>query len=153
MRWRATRAQPGRGPSASREPVQRGFTLVELLIAVAVLALLVKLAMPSYVSHIQRGSRIAAQTELLELAGLQEKVYLNSNAFSSSVTGNYNGTSSGGLGVSTGKTRDGRYTLSVTVGTDSFTLKAEPVAGSSQDDDGTLTINAQGTRTWGSKTW
>jgi type IV pilus assembly protein PilE len=123
------------------------------MITVAVLGLLVTLAMPSYLGQIKRSSRTAAQTELVELAGLQEKVYLNSTAFSNSVTGNYNGTSTGGLGVTSGKTRDGRYTLTVSVSTDTFTLTAEPVAGSSQAGDGNLTINAQGTRTWGTKTW
>ena len=132
---------------------RRGFTLIELMIAVALVAILVAVALPSYREYIKRSSRGAAQSELVELAAVQEKIFLNSNAYASSVTAAYTGSSTGGLGATTGLSRDSRYSLSTTVNGASFTLIATPAAGSTQADDGNLSIDAQGQRAWGSRTW
>ena len=132
---------------------QSGFTLIELMITVAVIAILAAIAIPSYAQYTIRSSRQAAQAELVVMASIQEKIYLNSNAYASSVSTAYNGSSTGGLGVATGNSRDGKYTFSVTVASATYTLTATPVVGSSQSADGALTINAAENRTWGSNTW
>ncbi len=139
--------------SANRRRAVGGFTLIEMLIVVSLITILMTIAVPSYLEYVKRSSREAAQAELTELAGTQEKILLNSNAFSASVTAAYNGTSAGGLGVPSGTTRDRRYLLSVAVTGGTYTLTATPAAGSSQATDGTLTLNSEGQRTWGSKTW
>ena len=131
----------------------RGFTLVELLIALAIVAILVRIAFPSYQAYIVRSSRQSAQSELIALANAQEKIFLNSNAYATSVTGAYTGQSSGGLGVTSGKSKDNRYTYSVAATATTFTLTATPVSGTPQAGDGNLTITETGQRTWGSKTW
>lgn len=130
-----------------------GFTLIEMMITVVVIAILAAVALPGYQNYVKRSSREAAQAELVELAGVQEKIYLNSNAYTDKVSAAYNGSSAGGLGASTGKTRDGRYTLTVAVNGASYTITATPVSGSTQAGDGNLTISSDGSRTWGSKTW
>ena len=89
----------------------RGFTLIELLIALAIVAILVRIAFPSYQAYIVRSSRQSAQSELIALANAQEKIFLNSNAYTSSVTSAYTGQSTGGLGVTSGKSKDDRYTI------------------------------------------
>lgn len=132
---------------------QSGFTLIELMITVAVIGVLAAIAIPSYAQYAIRSSRQAVQAELVVMASIQEKIYLNSNAYAPSITTAYNGSSTGGLGVTSGKSRDGRYTFSVTVASATYTLTATPVVGSSQSADGALTINASENRTWGSKTW
>jgi len=138
----------------------RGFTLIELLIAMAIVAILVRIAFPSYQAYIVRSSRQAAQAELVALANSQEKIYLNSSAYASSVTANYTGQSGGGLGVAAtttcataGRSKDCRYTFSVAATATTFTLTGTPVAGTPQEADGNLTITEAGQRTWGSKTW
>jgi type IV pilus assembly protein PilE len=131
----------------------RGFTLIELVVTVAIVAILAAIALPSYRGYVTRGSREAVQSELVELAGVQEKIFLNSNAYTNSVTSAYTGASTGGLGVTTGRSRDTRYTLSATVAGASFTLTATPVTGSTQASDGNISIDSQGQRLWGSKTW
>jgi type IV pilus assembly protein PilE len=131
----------------------RGFTLVELLIALAIVAILVRIAFPSYQSYIVRSSRQSAQSELVALANAQEKIFLNSNAYTSSVTGAYTGQSTGGLGVTSGESKDNRYTYSVAATATTFTLTATPVSGTPQAGDGNLTITESGLRTWGSKSW
>jgi len=143
--------------------LQRGFTLVELMIVVAVVGILAAVALPSYRNYVVRAARVEAQAELLELASLQEKIFLNSNSYTVSVTGAYNGTSAGGLGRTSGTTKDGRYTISVVdgcatlaavVGTpQTFILAAVPVAGSTQAGDGNLCISESGRRQWGAATW
>jgi len=134
-------------------PGQRGFTLIDLLVAIAIVAILTRIALPAYQAYIVRGSRQAAQSELVALANAQEKIFLNSNAYSSSVTGAYTGQSGGGLGVTSGKSKDTRYTFSAAATATTFTLTATPVTGTPQAGDGNLTINEQGVRTWGSKSW
>jgi type IV pilus assembly protein PilE len=133
---------------------QSGFTLIELMIAVAVVAILAAVAIPSYKSYVIKASRQAAQTELLQLAGLQEKIYLNSSVYATSVTDAYNGTSGGGLGRGSAKTNDGKYDLAFT-GTpaQNFTLTATPVATSTQVGDGVISISETGSRLWNGKTW
>jgi type IV pilus assembly protein PilE len=132
----------------------RGFTLIELMIALAVVAILVRIAFPSYQAYIVRSSRQAAQSELVALANAQEKIFLNSSAYTSSVTAAYTGQSTGGLGVTSGKSRDSRYTYTVAATATTFTLTATPASGTPQAGDGNLTINETGQRTWGSgKTW
>lgn len=134
---------------------QTGFTLIELMIVVVIIGILAKVAMPSYSQYVVRSSRSAAQGELLALANVQEKIFLNSNNYAFSVTGAYNGTSAGGLGLTSGKTQDGKYTiaLDITSASQTYTLTATPVSGSSQAADGNLSINQSGQRLWGSASW
>jgi len=130
----------------------KGFSLVELMVAVAIVGILAAIALPSYSSYQIRASRAAAQTELLQLASLQEKIYLNSNAYTASVTLAYNGridtdaTTPGGLGKST--SNDGKYTFAIVNGGQTYTMTAVPVAGKAQVDDGCLLIRENGVREW-----
>lgn len=136
----------------------KGFNLIELMIVVTIIGVLAAIAIPSYRNYIVKASRQAAQTQLMRLASTQEKIYLNSNGYTSSVTTAYNGTSGGGLGVTTGKTEDGKYTIrfsttDAAVPPQSYTLTAAPVPGSSQDGDGNISISENGQKLWGTATW
>lgn len=126
----------------------KGFSLIELMIAVVIVGILAAVAMPSYNNYVIRGSRAAAQTELLELASMQEKIYLNSSAYTASVTAAYNGTSAGGLGRTDSQTPDGKYALSLSGVGQTYSLIATPVAGGKQVGDGCLTIQENGRRQW-----
>ena len=71
---------PARTPPYFRRPgAQGGFTLVELMITVAIISIIAAIAYPNYSKYIVRASRQAAQTEVLQLSNLQEKIFLNSN--------------------------------------------------------------------------
>ena len=131
----------------------KGFSLIELMIAVLIVGILAAIAMPSYKSHVIKASRAAAQTELLELASLQEKIYLNSSSYTASMTAAYTGNSTGGLGKTTGLTTDGKYTLTVAAPGQTYTITATPVAGKTQAGDGNLSISENGQRLWGTAAW
>lgn len=125
---------------------QTGFSLIELMVAVIIIGILAAIAIPSYQSYIIRSSRAAAQTELQQLASLQEKIYLNSNAYTTKMAAAYDGQTSGGLGKTT--TEDGKYTLAIVNGGQTFLMTATPVAGTSQEGDGCLLIQENGVRLW-----
>lgn len=125
----------------------QGFTLVELLITVAIVGIVSVVAVPSYQSHSIRASRSAAQTELIQLAGLQEKIYLNSSSYSiAAITAAYTGNSTGGLGATTGGSVDKKYTYACVCNAQDFSITATPVGG--QAADGSLTITSTGQRLW-----
>jgi len=128
------------------------------MIAVAIVGVLLRIALPSYQQHVMRGSRQAAQSELLEMSNLEEKIYLNSNAYSTSISGGYTALATGGLGRTNSLSRDSKYTYSITGTTSSgltltYTITATPNSGTSQASDGTLSISSTGTRVWGTTTW
>ncbi|MGC4011811.1 MAG: type IV pilin protein [Pseudomonas sp.] len=62
---------------------ERGFTLIELMIAVVVVAILAAIAFPSYQRYVLRSHRVEAQAVLSEAAARQERYYSQNNAFAS----------------------------------------------------------------------
>ena len=147
-------ARIARTLSARRKPrAARGFSLIELMMVLCVVAILSAISYPVYKQHVIRGNREAAKAELVQIAAQQEKIYLNSDAYTSSITTAYTGTSAGGLGFTTGKTSNGKYTLSIVTAAQTYTVTATPVSGTVQASDGNLTVASDGTRTWGSTTW
>lgn len=120
------------------------------MIAVVIVGILASIAMPSYNRYVIASSREAAQTELLQLAAIQEKIYLNSNSYATAadVTGAYDGQATGGLGW-TAKTKDGKYSLACNACTQNyFSIEATPVVGTAQAGNGTLIIRSSGQRLW-----
>jgi type IV pilus assembly protein PilE len=59
-----------------------GFTLIEAMIVVAIIAILLALAFPSYENSVRKTRRMAAQKELLVFSNFAERVYTQSNSYS-----------------------------------------------------------------------
>ena len=126
-----------------------GFTLIEALIVVALVALLVTLAMPSYEKFVLRSNRGLAKARLLDIVEKQARYYIDNRAYGDlsdlGFSADTVGLDDGGLTTA----GSGWYDLSVSANSASdFTLRA--VARNRQlGDTGctTLTVNLAGVRT------
>jgi type IV pilus assembly protein PilE len=66
-----------------RASAVKGFTLIELMITVAVIGILAAVALPSYQQYIIRANRSAAQSEMLAIANRQQQFLLSDRKFAS----------------------------------------------------------------------
>jgi type IV pilus assembly protein PilE len=60
---------------------QHGFSLIELLIAVVIVAILAAIAFPSYLGYLRKGSRAAAQALLIDVANRQAQYMLDARNY------------------------------------------------------------------------
>lgn len=63
-----------------------GFTLVELLIVIAIMGVLMSIALPAYQNSVLRSARADAKTELLQVASDQERYFSNLNTYVTDAT-------------------------------------------------------------------
>ncbi len=121
---------------------QQGFSLIELMVAVAIVAILAAIAVPAYDGVIRKANRSEARDELLRIAGQQEKFYTSNNRYTDNPSV---------LGIpADGKTPHDAYTLTVDVtgGGQGFLITATPVGNQTKDTTcGTLTYNNLGQKT------
>ena len=68
---------------------QRGFNLMELMVAVTIIGILVAVALPSYNSHMISTRRAASTACVVEMAQFMERVYTTSMDYSSDAAGNH----------------------------------------------------------------
>jgi type IV pilus assembly protein PilE len=131
----------------------RGFSLIELMVVLAVFAILSTIAVGSYRRYSLRATRTEGRLALLAVQVAQEKYFLQNNTYAQDIA-TVIAAPPAGLGVSSinasGVTTGGNYTLSFPAATaTTYTLQA--VATGHQTDDTaaclTFTINEQGTRT------
>lgn len=110
----------------------RGVTLFELLVVLALVAVIAALALPAYRQHVMRINRAEAMTALLQLQSTQEFHYLRHNTYAASVTA----APPAGLGLPPASASN-RYALSVALAADgqSFIATATPSPGGGQQSD------------------
>lgn len=117
----------------------RGFTLVELVIAVAVVAILASVAVPSYREHVAASRRSDGKAALLAVAQLMERAYTE--------RGTYAGVTLGTTGVYPSTSPQGYYTLSiVSQDADGFSLRATRAGAQIGDKCGNYTYNQAGAK-------
>ena len=75
---------PISAPSPLRRGSQGGFTLVELVIAMVVAAILTAIAIPMYMHQVRESRRTDARSALLDLAGREERYYATNSAYTNS---------------------------------------------------------------------
>ena len=113
-----------------------GFTLLELLFALACVAALTTLAWPTYQSLILRSQRTQARTSLLQAAHWFERA--------ASANGSY--PSANDVPASVLQIDGQRYKMSVSSTAQSYTLSATPLGAQAGDVCGVLTLNHLGVR-------
>ena len=118
----------------------RGFTMVEIIIAVAIIGILMAIAVPSYQKQLMKGRRADAQGVLMDIVNKQQQYIFDARTYA--------------LGASAlddlkvtplPTTVTDFYTVTVTPAAatipPSFTVTATPVTGKSQVDDGVLSVD------------
>ena len=63
-----------------------GFTLIELMIAMVIMAVLVSIGYPSYIQSVRKGNRSDAETALIRTAGNQERFFATNGTYTTVVT-------------------------------------------------------------------
>lgn len=113
---------------------QSGFTLIEVMIAVAIIGILAAIAVPSYGDYVVRSNRTEAQRELVRFANLQEQYYIDFRAYASDLTK---------LGASKNPflTESGLYSIKASSENGGFTLTAAPLGSQKSRDKKCQTIS------------
>ena len=127
-----------------------GFTLIELMIVVAIIGILAGIAYPSYVEYVQRSRRAEVQTALLETAQFMQRFYAANSRYDQAL----NGDSAAVVLTRSGITRVPRaansaqtYTIGFAANQPtrtSFTLQATPQGVMANDMCGNFTLDQTG---------
>ncbi|TBR39753.1 MULTISPECIES: type IV pilin protein [Dyella] len=120
---------------------QQGFSLIELMVVVMIIAILVAVALPSYRKYVVRTHRTDAQRALLDLATRQEQYFYSHNAYATAIAD---------LGASS-TVQGGLYQITTPIAASStdYTIVATAV-GTQQRDDApcqSMSMNRAGVQT------
>lgn len=144
-------AGAGDGVSMRRRPMfNGGFTLLELMMTVAIIAIVSSLAYPSYMKLVARNNRAAAQAVLMDIASRQQSYLLDARAYAESLDD---------LGVAVPGNVTAHFTISLdtdnTAAPPTFTVSASASAVQSDRDEdcASLSVDAAGTRTPATGCW
>lgn len=118
-----------------------GFTLIELMITVAVIGILAAVAYPSYQDYVRRGNRSAAQTFMMTIAQRQEQYLLTNRSYATTIPA---------LNLTPPTETNGRYTISMsTTGTPptGYIITAVAIGAQAPDGNlGNLTLSSSGVK-------
>jgi type IV pilus assembly protein PilE len=128
-----------------RIPHARGFTLIELMITVAIVAILAAIAYPSYREQVARSKRGDAQAALLDTAQWLERNYTLSNSYIKKPNGDtINSAALPALKATTAANYDLSFTTTPAPDDSSYTLQMVPKGSMSGDRCGTFTLKNTG---------
>ena len=125
----------------------KGFTLIELMIVVALIGIISAIAVPQYSQYVIRGNRAAAQAYMMDIASREKQYLLDARAYANSLA-----TLSMTAPVDVSRNYD--IIICIDAGctpataAPSFKITATPVAGTKQAKDGSLTLDDTGAKCW-----
>jgi type IV pilus assembly protein PilE len=113
--------------------------LIELMIVVAIIAILAAIAFPSYERQVTRSNRAVAKQFILAIAAKEEQYILDAREYTATI-------GSGGLGLTAPNEVANRYTFAVAVTASPPGYLITATATGRQTSDGNLTLDNLGTR-------
>lgn len=128
---------------------EAGFTLIELMIVVAVIGILAGIAYPSYKEYIMKSRRSDAKSALMSLQMAQEKYRANCTQYATAIGNAYSCTAGNFTLIGSTTSPDGYYATSiVAANATTYSLRAARVAASLQNGDkcGDFQINQSGAK-------
>lgn len=132
--------QPVRGLAVSGRA--GGFTLIELMIVVAIIGILSAIALPSYRQYVLQANRADAKAILMETAQFMERYFTTNNSYAGAAV-----LSAVAPKGATGGAIRYNITFSVTPTASQYTLQAAPANNQTSDSCGTLTLSNTGAQT------
>jgi type IV pilus assembly protein PilE len=127
----------------------RGFTLMEVMVTVAIIGILAAIAIPAYTSYIQRANRVDARKQLLEAAAFLQRCFSQNNDYRCAPAGL--ATMTAPFDQAPDAPAVAKYIISVQpggggIGSTSYELRAAPTGVMSNDECGIFTLNSAGVR-------
>ncbi len=118
-------------------PLQRGFTIIELVITMFIIGVLAAVALPSFESAMRKSRRSDAIAALTIAQQAQERWRSNHNTYTTDLTSSPTATP-GGLGLASASSANGYYGLTASLeggGTTIYVLAATATTGTAQEGD------------------
>lgn len=120
----------------------RGFTLIELMVVAAIIAILAAIAYPSYQQYVIRGKRSAAQAQMMDIANREQQYLLANRAYADKTA-----LEAGGYALPSDVSGNYSYSISVSNSATPPTFTITFTATGSQASDGNLTLDSAGNKT------
>ena len=127
--------------SGGKIKVVQGFTLIELMIVVAIIGILAAIAYPSYQDQVMKSRRSDAQSLVLDVAARQERFYFDNGSYADKLSA---------LSYSADiiDTPEGYFSVAISASSaSSFTVTATPQGAQASDKCGNLSLDQAGQKT------
>ena len=131
---------------------EKGFSLMELMIVVAIVGILAAIAYPSYQNYVLRTGRADGQAKMMEIIQAQERFYSQNQTYTTNLGAGAGGLAYGVAANAAVPSAEGRYTIQAAACANStiarcVILTATRIGAQQQDNEcGNLTLDSRGTK-------